>query len=58
MYDKKKPQKNKLLQDDEENEELDVVSQESHAEITHENQTLEYHNKIYFKNKMIFDMNY
>lgn len=55
MYDKKKPPKNKLLENEEDNEDLDVVSQQSHAEITHENQTLEYHLKMYLNNKTKFD---
>ena len=37
MYDKKKPPKNKLLEDENENEDLEVVSQHSNYEITHEN---------------------
>ena len=55
MYDKKKPPKNKLLEDENENEDLEVVSQHSNYEITHENQTLDYHNRMYQKNKQIFD---
>ena len=58
MYDKKKPPKNKLLENEEDNEDLDVVSQQSHAEITHENQTLEYHLKMYLNNKTKFDQMY
>jgi hypothetical protein len=55
MYDKKKPPKNKLLEDDDDEENLEVVSQQSQAEITQENQTLEYHNQMYIKNKQKFD---
>lgn len=51
MYDKKKPPKNKLLEAEEEDENLEVVSQQSQAEITHENQTLDYHKKMYIKNR-------
>lgn len=58
MYDKKKPPKNKLLEAEEEDENLDVVSQQSEAEITQENQKLEYHARMYRQNSEKFDRIY
>ena len=57
MYDKKKPPKNKLLEEDEDDENLEVVSQQSQAEITQENQTNKWMNCLQSTKRMIDDYN-